>query len=67
MKITSDHKRAATRIGVSPEEYARRLKCGMLWCWACRKFQDKGEFGKDKGRTSGRAACCKSARAKKGK
>ena len=52
-------KAAATRIGLSYDEYARRIGMGLRWCSACKTWHCESEFGKSKSQPYGVAGYCK--------
>lgn len=52
-------KGAATKIGVTFEEWEERRASGQLWCYCCRKWLDVRRFGADKSRSNGLSSACK--------
>lgn len=55
-------KTAAAKVGVSVEEYRRRLSVGEKWCTRCRSFHPRTAFGRDILRSDGLAAHCLASR-----
>jgi hypothetical protein len=50
---------AAARIGVSLTEYDSRRATGQKWCTGCKAWQPTTDFARDKSRTDGLAARCR--------
>lgn len=42
---TAYMQRAATRIGISLADYQANVERGLKWCFRCRRFQARSEFG----------------------
>lgn len=57
-------KRIAASIGMSADEYMARCATGEKFCWRCRAWHPRSEFGKDSTRTDGLEASCRSSRNK---
>ena len=55
---------AASRVGVTIEEYQARVNAGEKYCHACRGWHPRFEFPIDRSRGDGLSAVCRSARAK---
>jgi hypothetical protein len=53
---------AATRIGMPIDAYLVRIQAGEKWCTRCRCWHPRCEFGEDKHRYDGLAACCLNSR-----
>lgn len=51
-------KQAAQRVGVTVEEYERRVAAGLKWCTACKAWQPRSEFVVDRSRSDGLRARC---------
>lgn len=51
-------KAAATRIGVSIDEYRSNIAAGLKHCRACRKWKPIMEFCADRSRGDGKSAAC---------
>lgn len=49
---------AATKVGVSAEDYQYRLDIGMKYCSGCKAWQWRKEFAVDRSRGDGLAAQC---------
>lgn len=49
---------AAKRIGISFNEYQKRIGQGEKWCHGCRTWHSVAEFGKDLTRGDGLSAAC---------
>jgi hypothetical protein len=54
-------KSAATKIGVTAEEYIRRRDAGERWCWACGEWHPLSEFGSNRSVTDGVQRQCRAA------
>lgn len=52
-------KSAARKTGVTPEEWRRRRKRGLLWCFACRRWRKRKFFCRDRTRKTGLACQCR--------
>lgn len=52
-------KTAATRVGMSLEEYQQRQAAGEKWCTACKDWRPIADFHKDASRGDGLKASCK--------
>jgi 5-methylcytosine-specific restriction endonuclease McrA len=52
---------AARRVGVSVEEYIRRVATGEKWCTGCKEWHAVTRFRQDRSRGDGRAAQCGAA------
>jgi hypothetical protein len=55
-------KTAATRIGLTPEEYQERISRGEKWCGGCREWHYQDAFGTDRSRSDGRTRVCRTSR-----
>jgi hypothetical protein len=55
-------KTAASKIGVSFDEYIKLLRAGMKWCTACRMFHEVSRFAKDLHRGDGLSSICAESR-----
>ncbi|AMV24562.1 Recombination endonuclease VII [Gemmata sp. SH-PL17] len=53
------NKGAATKIGVTFEEWERRRTNGEAWCYCCRQWQAFHLFGVDSSRSNGLTSACK--------
>lgn len=51
-------KGAAKRLGVAADEYRARLAAGSKWCFRCRSWHPKRDFGRDRSREDGLSASC---------
>lgn len=51
-------KSAATRIGVSLEEYRRQVSVGCKWCRLCKQFHPAEVFNRDRTRRDGLSTSC---------
>jgi hypothetical protein len=60
-------KQAAQRIGISLDEYERRLAAGERWCFACRAWHPRDAFHVDRSRSDGLARACKESRNRSGR
>jgi 5-methylcytosine-specific restriction endonuclease McrA len=49
---------AATRIGISVEEYRERRAAGLKWCHRCKDWHALNRFGRDASRSDGLTASC---------
>lgn len=52
-------KSAATKIGVTAEEYLRRRDAGERWCWACREWHPLAAFGSNASTSDGMQKHCR--------
>lgn len=55
-------KAKATRTGVSVAEYDALLAAGKKWCWPCRTWHDRTEFGPDRSTSDGLQAMCRTSK-----
>lgn len=55
-------KMAASRIGITPEEYLRLQAAGNKWCSGHRAWHPLGEFGPDPSRGDGLSPACRARR-----
>jgi hypothetical protein len=55
-------KTAAKRIGVTLDEYERRLSAGERWCFACKSWHLRSAFHVDRSRSDGLARACRESR-----
>jgi hypothetical protein len=53
---------SAKRIGISFEEYMKRISEGLKYCWKCKTWKIIEQFGIDKGRHDGHHALCQMCR-----
>lgn len=53
---------AATRAGITLDEYRSRVAAGEKWCTACKTWHPRAEFGRDTTRRDGLTATCTAAR-----
>jgi hypothetical protein len=53
---------AAKKAGVTRAEWLRRVDIGLKWCYRCKEWHSRTEFGMDRKRADGIAAACRSAR-----
>lgn len=53
-------KAAASRIGISVEEYTASLDAGLKWCYGCKSWQHRATFNIDRNRSDGLNAKCQS-------
>lgn len=60
-------KSAATRIGISLEEYQHNLKSGLKWCSGCRNFKNRDFFSSSRGKGDGKHYLCKDCSRIKGR
>lgn len=58
-------KAAATRIGVTVDEYRAHIASGRKWCTGCKNWHPVTAFLRDPGRTDGLAARCQEYRNRK--
>lgn len=49
---------AASRLGISREEYILNIKNGLKWCTGCKKWHHYTAFGLNKLKTDGLAQSC---------
>lgn len=57
---------AAQKTGCSLQEWLHRVDIGQKWCFRCKAWHAKSEFGRDRNRGDGfSAACLASRRAKR--
>ncbi|NOR03661.1 HNH endonuclease [Mycolicibacterium fortuitum] len=54
-------KTAATRLGISVEDYAARTDAGQKWCRSCREWHAREDFNADRSRGDGLAAQCRAS------
>lgn len=52
---------AATRLGISVEEYSARLERGEKWCGECRDWHPRSEFGRDAKKPDGLRSACRAS------
>lgn len=52
-------KSAASRIGISLEEYQHNVKSGLKWCFACREFKHRDFFNNCSTARDGKDNRCK--------
>lgn len=50
---------AATRLGMTREEYAARQLAGEKWCWRCVDWHSVDDFPLCKGRRDGYGDACR--------
>jgi hypothetical protein len=62
----TDPRGAATKIGLSAEQWNAHRMRGEVWCYCCRQWLDGSKFGTDKSRSSGKASACKTCVSHKG-
>lgn len=62
MSTTSIDRTAATRVGISVDEYRALRRSGLKYCWRCRSWRPVSGFGPDASRGDGLAARCSSCR-----
>ena len=53
-------KSAATKTGVTVQEWRRRRTAGERWCYCCRRWLPRGRFNRDASRSGGHASNCRS-------
>ena len=53
---------AARRVGCSEETYVRNLVSGRKWCYLCKQWHARGQFGKERSRSDGLAPICRASR-----
>ena len=53
---------AASKAGVSSNEYEARMRQHLKWCSLCKQWHDKSEFGIDLSRWDGRVPSCKESK-----
>lgn len=58
-------KSAATRVGLTREQYVERLAAGDKWCTACKAWHPRAAFAPDASRGDGLAARCAASRRKR--
>lgn len=58
-------KTSAARVGVSVEEYRKRIDAGEKWCIGCKSWHDRAEFATDRSRTDGLTAACRAYRSQR--
>lgn len=58
---------AAKKAGVSLPEYLENIADGLKWCYSCREWLSKSQFGKDKHRGDKLAAICSTCRGIRGR
>ena len=49
---------AATRIGISVDQYISRLQQGQKWCTGCKQWHSRSLFATDRSRSDGLKASC---------
>lgn len=52
-------KSAAKKIGITPQEWKRKVRNNEAWCYCCKSWVSRGMFGVDKSRGNGLASSCK--------
>lgn len=52
----------ATKIGIDEAEFRRLVASGQKWCYRCRTWKNKSDFGRDKHRSDGLTSLCVSCR-----
>lgn len=65
MQFTDAHRRVdspARRIGCTPAEFAARKAAGEKWCFGCRDWHDRGEFGPNRSTADGLNTACRDYR-----
>lgn len=55
-------KRRSIQAGVSVEVLLEHERRNEFWCYRCRTFHPRAEFGDDRARGDGRERCCKESR-----
>ena len=60
--VEGSQKIAASKAGVTVDEYRRLMAKGLKWCTGCRAWHPTEEFGSDVSRWDGLSAVCASAR-----
>jgi hypothetical protein len=55
---------AASRIGISEEEYRNKLTAGLKWCIGCKDWHSLEKFGVDSSRTDGHSSRCTEGRSR---
>lgn len=58
---------AATRVGLSLEEYRENQARGLRWCCRCKQWHERSAFGLDAKSTDGVARSCLASRATSGR
>lgn len=53
---------AARRLGLDPDDYARRVAAGLRWCTRCKAWHPRSEFGRDASRSDGLMRACRHGR-----
>jgi 5-methylcytosine-specific restriction endonuclease McrA len=51
---------AASKLGLTLDEYLSRIESGMKWCTRCKSWKHVSEFRADRSRGDGRASTCSS-------
>ena len=57
-----NQKAAATRLGITHDEYARHLEAGEKWCAGCKAWHSRDAFGTDTSRSDGLQRYCRRGR-----
>lgn len=67
MTTTPDRVRAtaASRLGLSLDEYDAKIAAGQKWCTKCKAWQSRSEFAKDRSRGDGLKSTCNGHYARK--
>lgn len=60
--LEGGRKTAATKLGLSVEEYEAHLAAGEQWCIGCRAFHPLSAFHRDASRVNGLGRRCRDAR-----
>src|SRR3990167_10212814 len=55
---TGSVKTAAKKAGVKLEEYLSKRDAGLKFCWRCRVWRDRNDFGVDSTRGDGKFSIC---------
>lgn len=55
---TGARKAAATRVGLTLQEYEARVAAGEKWCTACKEWHQRDAFDVDRSRSDGLSAKC---------
>lgn len=59
MNTQTAQKVAASRIGISFDDYQKKLKSGEKWCTVCKSWHSRRQFNSDSSRGDGLKAYCR--------
>lgn len=53
---------AAKKVGITRAEWLRRVDIGLKWCYRCKAWHPRSDFGLDRKRVDGMASACRTGR-----